>query len=215
MADPAPPGLRERKKLQTRLAISQVATRMFIERGFDRVTIAEVAEVAHVSVNTIFNYFTTKEELFFDQGGEVANAPSKVVRERRVGESAVDALHRNFSEAVRERTGAFRARNTFKPFLAAVEASPTLKSRARILFEQSEDLLVETLREETGASRDDPTARIVAAMVMSLYRVLAQEFQTRVLRGESDAKYRPALSRIGERGFELLHASVGKYAKRR
>src|SRR5689334_9757687 len=72
-----------RKKTQTRLAISNVATQLFIERGFDHVTIAEVAAAANVSVNTIFNYFANKEELFFDRGEEVAEEPSRIVRDRR------------------------------------------------------------------------------------------------------------------------------------
>ncbi len=60
-------GLRERKKRQTRQHISDVATGLFLERGFDAVTIAEVAEAADVSVNTVYNYFPAKEDLFLDR----------------------------------------------------------------------------------------------------------------------------------------------------
>src|SRR5262245_10030705 len=97
-ATPPRPGLRERKKQATRLAISEVATRMFIERGFDQVTVAEVADAAGVSANTIFNYFSTKEELFFDRSAEVEDAPSRIVRERRAGESVIDAVARTMRE---------------------------------------------------------------------------------------------------------------------
>ena len=57
-------GLRERKKLATRRAISDIATGLFMERGFDNVTVAEVAEVANVAKMTVFNYFPRKEDLF-------------------------------------------------------------------------------------------------------------------------------------------------------
>ena len=71
----------------------------------DRVTIAEVAEAANVSVNTIFNYFSTKEELFFDRAEEVIDEPCRIVRERRPGESVVDALRRSFREAIKKAAG--------------------------------------------------------------------------------------------------------------
>src|SRR3954471_21906555 len=108
--DREPLGLRERKKQQTRLAISAVATRLFIERGFEAVTVAEVAAAAGVSVNTVFNYFATKEELFFDRGPEVTEAPSEVVRARRRGESAVAALRRSFRKIVKGKTTLLQAR---------------------------------------------------------------------------------------------------------
>ena len=64
---PARPGLRERKKASTRLRISDIATGLFLERGFDEVTVAEVARAADVSVKTVFNYFGSKEDLIFDR----------------------------------------------------------------------------------------------------------------------------------------------------
>ncbi|WP_437587033.1 TetR/AcrR family transcriptional regulator [Sorangium sp. So ce1000] len=208
------PGLRERKKQQTRLAISQVATRMFIERGFDEVTVAEVAEAAQVSVNTVFNYFAAKEELFFDQAEEVEDAPSRVVRERRAGESAVDALHRRFQEMLKDKRWPLSDATRLKPFLATIEASPALKARGRLILERTEQRLAQTLIEETGAPPDDPTARAVAAMVIGLQRILIQEAQARVLRDETHASIRAALSRLGDRGFELLRSGVGDYCKR-
>ena len=206
------PGLRERKKQQTRLAISQVATAMFIERGFDRVTVAEVAEAAQVSVNTIFNYFSSKEDLFFDRAEEVEDAPSRMVRERRRGESALEALRRNFRQTMKEGDPLFR--RNLRPFLATVEASPALKARARLLLERCEQRLTRTLVEETGARPDDPTPRVVAALFTALLSLLTQEYQIRLLRGEPDQEYRAALSRMGERGFELLKPGVGNYCRR-
>src|ERR1700685_4848741 len=90
---PEKPGLRARKKAKSRLAISNVATKMFIERGFDDVTVAEVAAAADVSVATIFNYFETKEELFFDREGELVEAQRRCILERKAGETITSALH--------------------------------------------------------------------------------------------------------------------------
>ena len=87
-------GLREANKARTRQAISDVATRLFIERGFENVTVAEIAEAAHVSVKTVFNYFSSKEELFFDRMDDVLDAIVAAVRERPAGTTVVEALQR-------------------------------------------------------------------------------------------------------------------------
>lgn len=206
------PGLRERKKQQTRLAISDVATRLFIERGFDNVTVAEVAEAADVSVNTIFNYFSTKEELFFDRGDEVKEEPARMVRARRPGEPVADALYRQYREAAAHTPGLF-ARN-IKGFVATIDASPALRLRERLLLEQGEQRLVEALAAETGAKPDDPAPRVVAALITGLEWMLIQEFRTRLLRGESEATIRAALRRTAARAFKVLRDGMGDYGAR-
>ena len=85
---------RERKKRQTRQRISDIATGLFLERGFDAVTVAEIAEVAEVSVNTVYNYFPAKEDLFFDREAEQIERSSRQVRDRGPGESAARAVLR-------------------------------------------------------------------------------------------------------------------------
>src|SRR5512145_2255383 len=85
-------GLRERKKAQTRRAISDAATRLFMEHGFDEVTLAEVGEAAGVSIKTIFNYFGSKEELFFDREGELRDAIVGAVAGRAPGRTITEAL---------------------------------------------------------------------------------------------------------------------------
>jgi AcrR family transcriptional regulator len=218
MQKSARPGLRERKKQQTRLAISDVATRLFIARGFDNVTVAEVAEAADVSVNTIFNYFSTKEELFFDRGDEVKEEPARMVRARRPGEPVVDALYRQYREAAAARTATPSERATagrnLKGFIATIDASPALRLRERLLLEQSEQRLAEALAAETGAKPDDPAPRVVAALITGLEWMLIQEFRTRLLRGEPEAKIRAALRRTAARGFKLLRDGVGDYGAR-
>src|SRR4051812_38578034 len=75
--------LRESNKARTRLAISDEATRLFVERGFENVTLAEIAEAAHVSVKTVFNYFHSKEDLFFDRADDLRDALLETVRSPR------------------------------------------------------------------------------------------------------------------------------------
>lgn len=208
-ASAAPAGLRERKKQQTRLAISQVATRLFIERGFDNVTLAEVATAVNVSVNTIFNYFASKEELFFDRGEEVAEEPSRIVRERRADESVIDAIRRVYLAAIREHTGFFQPH--IKPFVATIEASPALKLRERLLYDQGQQRLVQTLLDDPGVATDDTTARVVAALITSVQWMLFREFRDRLLRDEPETKIRAALLRTAERACAVLETGCGPY----
>jgi AcrR family transcriptional regulator len=205
------PGLRERKKQQTRQTISDIATGLFMLRGFDQVTLAEVAEAANVSVNTIFNYFSTKEELFFDRAEEVLEEPSRIVRERHRGESVVDAMYRAGRESLRAPDGVFNRASYVKPFFATVEASPALKLHVRALFDESEDRLTRTLAAETHAGPEDPTPRAVASMLIGQQRMLLNEFITRLLRDESDTKIRAALQRTLDRGYALIRSGASHY----
>src|SRR5262249_30834964 len=92
--DTTPVGLRERKKQQTRQHIAENARRLFAERGFDRVTIVEIARAADVSEQTVFNYFPRKEDLVFWRLGDFEERPLAAVREREPGTSALAAFRR-------------------------------------------------------------------------------------------------------------------------
>lgn len=215
-------GLRARKKQETRLAISTVATRLFIERGFDAVTVAEVAAAANVSVNTVFNYFSTKEELFFDRGAEFSNWPSQVIGERRRGESAVGALRRAFRKFIKNdgiksdgtKSDGSILSPRLEPFLRTMEASPALLARERLLLEASETALAASLARESGSEPDDPKARAVAALITSVEALLLRETRRGVLAQQPDAELRLVLSRLGEQAFELLMAAAGDYCAR-
>src|SRR5215217_1648024 len=84
--------LRESNKARTRLSISDVATRLFVQRGFENVTVAEIADVARVSVKTVFNYFSSKEDLFFDRADDLRDVLLDAMRERPDGVCALEGL---------------------------------------------------------------------------------------------------------------------------
>jgi AcrR family transcriptional regulator len=202
------PGLRERKKAETRLAIADVATSLFIERGFDRVTIAEVAEAANVSVNTIFNYFAAKEDLFFDRAEEVVDAPSRMVRDRKEGEPVLHALRRGFHEALKGGGLFLASGKSVQRFFAALEASPALKAKERLFAIESEQRLARTLSEAMNASASDPTPAVLASMVVALSSTIALDLRARTSRDEPEAKARAAARRLCDRGFEILLAGL-------
>src|ERR1700722_12539611 len=206
------PGLRERKKAKTRLAISHVATKMFIERGFDDVPVTEVAAAADVSVATIFNYFETKEELFFDREGEVIEGQRRRILERKTGETITSALHRAFRAGIE--VGVPNLMADGASFLRTIEASSALRARSRLAFEKAETLLADTIAEETEAVVGDPTPQIVAAMLMAIQRTLVESARTAALRGDTVASTKRKLRKACDRAFALLEGGVRGYGKK-
>ncbi|MGW2486810.1 TetR/AcrR family transcriptional regulator [Streptomyces sp. NPDC001606] len=158
-------GLRERKKRQTRQYISDVATGLFLERGFDAVTVAEIAEAANVSVNTVYNYFPAKEDLFFDRSAGVVDRLARWVRGRPQGESAAAAVLRELREeieAVSPRVGLIPG---YARFQRVIEETPALRSRLWAIAQEVQANLEQALREETGADQDDDLPHLMAGQI--------------------------------------------------
>ncbi|MER6074570.1 TetR/AcrR family transcriptional regulator [Streptomyces sp. NPDC001817] len=158
-------GLRERKKRQTRQYISDVATGLFVERGFDAVTVAEIAETANVSVNTVYNYFPAKEDLFFDRSAGMIDRLARWVRGRPEGESAAAAVLRELREeveAVSPRVGLLPG---YAAFMKVIEEAPALRSRLWALAQEVQANLEQALREETGAADEDELPHLVAGQI--------------------------------------------------
>src|SRR5690348_15074160 len=143
-------GLRERKKRQTRQRIAEVAVGLFVERGFDDVTMAEVAEAAEVSVNTVYNYFQAKEDLVLPPEEASPRRLADIVRERPPGQSAAVAVLERLRREIhgRERTVGLSA--GFGRVLEMMRAAPTLTARLEDLGRRMTDALADTLAEETG-----------------------------------------------------------------
>ncbi|MFI7012490.1 TetR/AcrR family transcriptional regulator [Streptomyces sp. NPDC050145] len=176
-------GLRERKKRQTRQYISDVATGLFLERGFDAVTIAEIADAADVSVNTVYNYFPAKEDLFLDRSAGVVDRMSRWVRGRDVGESAARAVLRELRdevEAVSPRVGLM---DGYSRFMRVLHDAPTLRSRMWRLSQEVLENIEETLREEIGADPLDPRPTLVAGQINWVHQTVMGEIGRRMMAG--------------------------------
>ncbi|HEU5199034.1 MAG TPA: TetR family transcriptional regulator [Ktedonobacterales bacterium] len=207
-------GLRERKKRQTRETIADVALGLFIERGFDAVTVAEIAQAAEVAVKTVFNYFPTKEDLFFDRQAEVEDAWSRVARKRASGESVVAALRRDFLDKLARRDPSSGLNEDFVTFARLIQSSPSLQVREREIGERSRDALARTLVAESGAASDDLTPRLVASLVEAIYRTLHAESRRRLLAGERANAIYPDMLAAANRAFDLLETGIGSYGLR-
>ncbi|ANH91271.1 TetR family transcriptional regulator [Streptomyces sp. SAT1] len=172
------PGLRERKKRETRQRISDVATGLFVERGFDEVTVAEIARAAEVSPMTVFNYFPRKEDLFLDRIPEAVELVAEAVRGRAPGEHPLTALRRLALGLLGTGHPLSGARARFRPFLYVVAASPALRARAREAVDEVEHALTEALAE---TAPDVPDPRLLAALVIAAYRAVGTGTVARLL----------------------------------
>jgi AcrR family transcriptional regulator len=206
--------LRERKKRETRQRIADVAMGLFMLRGFEKVTVADVAEAADVSVNTVFNYFRTKEDLFFDRQDVAIESLGRVVADRRPGEAAVQAVRRDFHSALDERDWRYGITGGAPDFFRLVTESAALVARMRQMGELREEYLARVLAEETGADPDDPTPRLVAAQLVAVTRAVSEEFLRRRLAGESLETVLPSVRAAADRAFDLVESGVGAYAVR-
>ncbi|WP_329122881.1 TetR/AcrR family transcriptional regulator [Streptomyces sp. NBC_01465] len=207
-------GLRERKKRQARQHISDVATGLFLERGFDAVTIAEVAQAADVSVNTVYNYFHAKEDLFLDRAKGSAGRLSRFVRGREKGESAAAAVLRELQREVEAVSPAVGLIEGFDRFLQVIEESSGLKARIAHMQQKTLELLEETLREETGADARDTLPALVAGQIGWVHSSLLAFISREVITGRRLAEVsRDALGLLDEME-ELLSEKVLNYAVR-
>jgi len=203
-------GLRERRKHQTRQAISDVATGMFADRGFDEVTIAQVAAAAGVAKMTVTNYFPRKEDLVFDRADAIVRSLADVITARAPGESMLAAIRRDFFERVARADVTLGLSSP--AFARMIENSPALTSRGLEMIYQREQALGDAIAAETGV--DDPRQRLVAALLASVHRVLYAEASRRSLAGEPRMEICAALAAESARAFDLLEPSLGSYRVR-
>jgi AcrR family transcriptional regulator len=207
-------GLRERKKRQTRQYISDVATGLFLERGFEAVTVAEIAEAANVSVNTVYNYFPAKEDLFFDRSAGVADRLARWVRGRDVGESAARAVLRELRsevEAVSPRVGLMTG---YDRFMRVIHEAPALRSRLWSLQQETHDILEATLREETGAADDDPLPDLMAGQICWVNQAVFVTIGREMTAGRKPAEVSREVLVLMDDIEDLLSEKVLNYAVR-
>jgi AcrR family transcriptional regulator len=203
-------GLRERRKQETRQAISDIATQLFVDRGFGEVTIAQVADAAGVAKMTVTNYFPRKEDLVFDRAEAVERHLADVIAARAPGESMLAAVRRDYAEAVARADVTLGLSSS--AFAGMILSSPVLVSRVREMLDRREQALGDAIAAETGT--DNPQQRLVAALLASVHRVLAAEASRRSLAGQPREQICAVLAGAAIRAFDLLEPSLGSYGIR-
>ncbi|MBO0801602.1 MAG: TetR family transcriptional regulator [Nocardiopsaceae bacterium] len=200
-------GLRERRKQEARQAISGSAMALFTARGFDEVTISQVADAAGVSKMTVTNYFPRKDDLVFDRAEATVRSLASAAAARAPGESLLAALRRDYAERIA--AGDVALGPPTAAFARLVRDSHVLTSRGREIEDLRERALGDAIAAETGT--DDSQQRIVAAQLASVHRVLFAEGARRILADEPLAEIRQVLAAAARRAFDLLEPSLGGY----
>jgi AcrR family transcriptional regulator len=207
-----PLGLRERKKQQTRQLIADTARRLFAERGFEGVRVAEVAREADVSEATVFNYFPTKEDLFYSGLGAFEEQLLATIRDRPPGESIVDA----FGRFVLEPRGLLTAKDPevverFAATTRVIEESPALLAREQRIFAGYTDALAALIAQETGAAPDAIEPWVVANALLGLHRALVGFSRRQVLSGVRGPKLARSVREEGQRALAVLARGLADY----
>jgi AcrR family transcriptional regulator len=206
-------GLRERKKEQTRRLIAETARRLFSERGFERVTVAEIARVAEVSEQTVFNYFPTKEDLVYWRLQSFEEELLATIREREPGEPALAAFRR-FLLAERGLLGKHdrQAREELAALTRMITESPALLAREQQIFAGYTASLAALLAEETGADAADLRSWVAANAMMGVHRALVHHARQRIVEGLRHPRLAAEVRARAEEALVLLDEGLERYA---
>lgn len=190
------PGLRERKKQATKQRLAQVAVELFAERGFEQVTVGDIAAAADVSPATVFNYFPTKEDLIYDGMASFHEQLLAAVHDRDAGTSVITA----FREHLLQPRGLLAdpdpdAQRQLATVARVIAASPTLQARERLESDRAAATLRELLVAEAGA--DDLRAWAVAAALVGITRGMSEQVRAGSIAGRKQATLRKAVLAAG------------------
>ena len=208
MLTPAP-DRRTRKRLATRQRISDIASRLFVERGFDQVTVDEIAEAADVARMTVFNHFSRKEDMFFDLDEEGREDLLAALQKGDAGTSPIEALRLFAHQAIAEQRPYIRFfEGGSERFMETIRASETLKARARAIRDELADLLAIALAKAADRHPPDPAASLAASLLVATWEVAFLEAHRIFHQSRDIEKANAAFLAIVDQGTRGLKAAV-------
>jgi len=191
-------GLREIKKRRTRQALIEAAMRLYREKGFGKVTVAEIAREADVAPRTFFGYFETKEDVFLGRGDDRLEMLVRAIRERDRRQPILTAIQ---PVLLQDREPASRERAARAPELPELLLHPAIAHRLRERWNRWEDLLAEAIAKDVGARTTDPEPRVVAAAIAGAIRIASDAAREQPNRRK----------KVAERVFALLASGLATY----
>jgi AcrR family transcriptional regulator len=198
-------GLRDKKKRETRQRLSDVATDLFYARGFDAVTVEEIAAAANVSKVTVFNYFARKEDLHFDRQDEVEQLLRDALTRRPKGQSPLEALRLLARRLHEEKHPFARVDDQTVEWWRVVIASPSLTARLR----EFGDEVVEELAILLAGPKPDGVTRLFAGLFVQTWRSAYAEALRLFEQGSSAKKANAAFLALVEQGLAALRGLAG------
>ena len=203
-------GLRQRKKERTRQLIADTALTLFLERGFDAVTIAEIAAAADVDSKTIYNYFPSKPDLVYQRLEAFERSLLEAVRERTHGESILVAFAR-FVSGMRGWLADEEASKQLRAVNLMIAASPALLAHEQQVFARFTASLAGLIAEETGARTTDVEPAVVASSLIGFHRSLVDFVRRGSLAGTPNAKLARELGKQASTALAALERGLAGY----
>ncbi len=214
---PPAEGLRERKKRLMRQQLSDTATRMFMERGFDAVRVSEIAVACGVSEKTVFNYFPTKESLILDRlEATVASLRTGLAES---GVAPVQAALRILDGELGAMTSWLAAQDDpgqaaamIRRCGALIAATPSLRAHQSDMMDQFTTVAAAILAARAGMSPDDPEPQIAATALLGLWRIPFQALSNYLDGTRSPSEVQQAVTADVRRAAQLISTGLSSFA---
>jgi AcrR family transcriptional regulator len=203
-----PSDRRSRKRLAMRQGISDAATRLFVERGFDHVTVDEIAEAADVGRMTVFNHFPRKEDMFFDLDEEGRGILREALAKRDAKVAAIETYRRLAHRLVAEGSPFVEFSARSQAFIETIEGSETLKARARAIRDELAQVVAVALAESVGRAPADPDAHLAASLLLATWTVAFLGAHRTFRRTRSKEKAKAAFLAVVDKGTIGLKAAM-------
>jgi AcrR family transcriptional regulator len=209
-------GLRERKKRLMRQQLSDTATQMFMERGFDAVRVTEIAEACGVSEKTVFNYFPTKESLILDRLEDtMASLKSGLAQ---FGVEPAEAALRILNQELTAMTSWLAAQDdpvqasaAIRRFGILIQASPSLRAHQSDMMDQFTAVAAEILAGRAGLSPDDPEPQIAATALLGLWRIQFRALSKYLDGTRTPAQVHQAVSAEVNRAAQVIETGLRSF----
>jgi AcrR family transcriptional regulator len=164
-----PGGLRDRKRAQTHARIQSEALRLFLQRGFERTTLDEIAAAADVSRRTLFHYFASKEDIVFSTKSDFPERIAEAIGRRPPTEPLLDMVENALAEmAARYATAEARA------LARLIHDTPALSAGDQAKYEKVERVLALALADRKGLPGTDIACRVTAATAIGILKLSTQ-----------------------------------------
>jgi AcrR family transcriptional regulator len=199
---------RSRKRLATRQGISDAATLLFLERGFDHVTVDEIAEAADVGRMTVFNHFPRKEDMFFDRDDEGRETLREALRQRDPRVAPIETLRLLAHRLVAEQSPYLEFSARSQRFIETIERSENLKTRARAIRDELAQVVMVALSECVGREPADPDAHLAAGLLLATWTVAFIQAHRTFRQSRDTEEARAAFLAIVDKGTNGLKAAM-------
>ncbi|MEU8712603.1 CerR family C-terminal domain-containing protein [Streptomyces sp. NPDC048663] len=216
VGEPAAEGLRERKKRLMRQRLSDTATEMFLERGFDGVRVAEIAEACGVSEKTVFNYFPTKESLLLDldEATTTALRTDLAIPDRRPVDAVLgvlsDELH-GMTSWIAAQDDSGQAAAMIRRFRELIRSTPSLRAYHRDMTDRLVGVAAEALARRTGMSPDDPEPQIAATALVGLWPIQFRSLGKHLKSVRTPEQVHEAVTADVRRAAKLIEAGLASF----